>query len=124
MATIKPDSIVIPFTTGADLSAKQYFGVKISAEGIVVLAGDADEAIGVLDSSNAKNGYPCSVVVGGGAKAVAGGIIGVNVKVNFDANGKLQVAIAESFYIGRTLEPAGADGDVVSIIIEKGFVPA
>lgn len=121
----KPDSVVIPFTAGADLSAKQYYGVKLhTTVGEVVLAGDADEAIGVLDSTNAKSGYPCSVVVGGGAKAVAGAVIAVNAKVNFDANGKLQVASATEFYIGRTIEASTADGDVIPFIIEKGFVPA
>jgi hypothetical protein len=125
MATIKPDSVVIPFTAGADLSAKQYYGVKLhTTEGQVVLAGATDEAIGVLDNSNAKSGYPVSVVVGGGAKAVASAVIAVNKKVNFDANGKLQEAVATKFFIGRTLEASTADGDVISIIIEKGFVPA
>jgi hypothetical protein len=124
MAT-KPDSVIAPFTTGADLSTKQYYGVKLhTTEGQVVLAGDADEAVGVLVSPNAKNGAPCSVAVDGGTKAVAGVAIAVNKKVNFDANGKLQEASATEFYIGRTLEASTADGDVIGILIEKGFVPA
>jgi len=121
----KPNAVVAPFTAGADLSAKQYYGVKLhTTEGQVVLAGDADEAIGVLDNVGAVSGQPVSVVVGGGTKAIASGALAIGTKVNFDANGKLQSASATEFYIGRLIEPALADGDIVALIIEKGFVPA
>jgi len=123
MAT-KPDSVIAPFTANGDLSAKQYYGVKLgSAEGDVDLAGDAEEAIGVLVGAGADN-MPVSVAVGGGTKAIASGAIAVDKKCNFDANGKLQEASATEFYFCRTIEPALADGDIVAIIIEKGFVPA
>ena len=56
--------------------------------------------------------------------ALAGAAIAKDVKVTANASGKIVAAAATEFYIGRTLAAAAADGDVVEIVIEKGFVPA
>lgn len=70
----------------ADLSAKQFYGVKIDSAGLIALASAAGEAIYGVLQDKPTSGKTCSVAVSGITKAKAGGVIapGALVKVHSD----------------------------------------
>jgi len=51
------------------------------------------------------------------SRAVAGAAISLNDAVASDANGKLRTAQAGDTPLGRALEAAAADGDIVSVLL-------
>ena len=123
--SVRIASVTAAFKAAGDLSTNQYYVVKqASGDNEVELAGAADDAVGFLGSCPAAAGETAEVVVSGGSYALAGAAIAKDVKVTANASGKIVAAAATEFYIGRTLAAAAADGDVVEIVIEKGFVPA
>ena len=101
-----------------DLSAKQFFAVKLDANGKIVLAAAAtDQVLGVLQND------PKAAQVGqvrhlGITKAVAGAAITLGDEVISDAAGKvISTSGAGDRIIGHALEAAAADGDVISVLM-------
>ncbi|WHH58302.1 hypothetical protein [Petroclostridium sp. X23] len=114
---------------GADLTGKKYYGVKLDAQGDVVLAG-AGEAIAILLEEGAA-GKSVTIQYLGGTKMVAGAAIAAGVFGNTDANGKLVVcteavadtgtgAITGTKAFVLTLEAATAAGQLVPVAIVQG----
>lgn len=95
------------YIAGADLSSSQHLFVKVSGAG-VVLAGDGDEAAGVLQNSPIS-GEAASVAVSGMVKVVAGGTIAVGAKVGADAAGKAVTAASGDIELGIAREAAVAN---------------
>ena len=124
----------------ADLSAKQYFGVKVDSAGKIALIAAAGElAIGILQNKP-EAAQAAEVMVSGVSKGVASGAIAAGAKVAFDSAGKLKAAVLGkvdtsdagaaadpligSHVIGILLEAAGADGDIVAVqMLHLGLVP-
>jgi hypothetical protein len=78
---ISNNSLKVTLIAGADLSAKQYFFVKMSADNTCVLcSGATDVPIGVLQNSPISGGE-ASVTVIGGTKLVASAAIAAGVKI-------------------------------------------
>lgn len=109
------------FIAGADLSAKQFYAVELTAENTVDVASDAtDAAIGILQNKP-RSGEAADVMHVGRSYAVADGsgtAIAVGDLVGPAAGGKLvKKATADFATIGRALSAAAAD----NILIEVGL---
>ena len=110
----------ITLKAGADLSAKQYFFVKIDTDGDVVLAGDGQNAIGILQNAPAS-GEAASVAISGVSKIVIGttGTLDSGSVISSDADGKANVGASSDFALAILIEDTSANDDVVSCLIHK-----
>lgn len=110
------------YYAGADLSAKQWYAVKIDTDGDVVLAGAGDDAVvGFLQNAPADT-KPASVIFDDGmqSKAIvvdASAAIGTALKV--DANGKLTAAATTEEYCAINTQAVTAANDIVNVRIVK-----
>lgn len=115
---------------GADLSAKQYFIVKLSTASDVVLAGAGEAAVGILQNAPA-NGAIAVVRCIGPSRLIAGAPIAQGARFASDANGKAKTASAlvqatgaASYGVGHVLEAAAADLDPIQVLITHcGVMP-
>lgn len=98
---------------GADLSAKQFYVVKINSSGQIVLAGDGEVAYGVLQDKPVS-GAVGAVAVFGQTKAILGGTVAAGAKVASDANGKVVTATTGENVLGVCVE-GGAVNELRSI---------
>jgi hypothetical protein len=104
------------YEAAADLSSSQYFVVSLDASGDIVLADVAAVPIGILQN-DPESGDTGTVMQVGESRAVAGAAITIEAAVASDANGKLRTAVASDIPVGRALEAASADGDIIKILI-------
>ncbi len=114
-------SVKVTLVAAADLSAKQYTFVKLNSSGQVAAAAAAtDIPIGVLQNAP-TSGQEAEVLVVGGTKLVAGAAIGEGALVGTSATGKAAALVAGTdttkYVVGTLLTEAGADGDVVTAVI-------
>lgn len=102
----------------ADLSAKQYFAVKIDSSGNAAVAGAGERACGVLQNDPDAAGKAATIAFAGVSKVQCGGDITIGNPVAVDSNGK---AVAETtgdvWTIGIALE-TGASGKIISILLQ------
>jgi len=110
----------ITLKAGADLSSSQYFFVKIDTDGDVVLAGDGQNAIGILQNAPAE-GEAANVAISGVSKIVIGttGTLDSGSVISSDADGKATVGVSTDFALAILIEDTTANGDVVSCLIHK-----
>lgn len=83
---------LVTLIASADLSAKQYYIVKVDSNGEVALAAAGEAAIGVLYDKPTARGQVCQVaplVPGAKLKAITAAVIAPGALVASDANGKL-----------------------------------
>jgi hypothetical protein len=85
---------------GADLSAKQFFGVKVSTTGLAVLAGAGEMATGVLQNAPANGAIAVVRVFGRSAMIAGAAIANAGVAVACDGNGKAKAAVAATTNTG------------------------
>lgn len=107
---------------GADLSAKQFFAVKIdtSADRQVVLASTGGEGIyGILQNKPAA-GQAADVGIAGITKAQCGGTVTRGDLLMTDTAGKLITATSTNHAIGIALE-SGVAGVVITVAIVSGL---
>src|SRR5262245_25714320 len=81
----------ISLPAGADLSAKQFFFVKVNSSGQVVLTGAGETAIGILQN-NPASGLMATVRILGKSLAKSGGSITAGNLVTSNASGKAAAA--------------------------------
>lgn len=108
----------ISMLAGADLSTSQFYAVKVSADDTVVLSGDGQDAIGVLQDTPAS-GQTGAVQLDGVSKAVAGAAIVAGAKVASNGAGKFITAVATKAVIGTAKTAAAGDLSVFEIILDK-----
>ena len=118
---ISNNSLKVTLIAGADLSAKQYFFVKMSADNTCVLcSGATDVPIGVLQNSPISGGE-ASVTVIGGTKVVASASIAAGVKIGTDSSGKADAKVAGTdtteYTVGQVLLAAGGDGEFLTAVV-------
>ena len=106
----------------ADLSAAQFKCVVFSATGVAV-AGAGVNADGILQGSPVA-GDPANVMHQGTSKAVAGAAITAGAEVASDAAGKVVTAVSTDFILGKALEAAAADGEIITVLISKAGIKA
>jgi hypothetical protein len=108
------------FKAGADLSAKQYFFVKLdTTQNQVVLATSATAVFGILKNAP-KSGEVANVVMPqeGTMKVVAAGVIALGAYVTSDSSGKaVSTTTNKDICMGIALQAAAADGDIIEIAL-------
>lgn len=98
----------ITLITAADLSAKQYYCVKVDAAGKAALCGAGEPGVGILQDPMAA-GYAARVMALGISYAIYGGAVTAGDKVASDAAGKLVTAVAGDYVIGIAMETGVAN---------------
>jgi hypothetical protein len=107
------------FVAAADLSAKQFYIVKLdsSSNGIALSAAATDVHIGVLQNTPAS-GEAATVRFLGTSKVVAGAAITKGAYVAADSAGKAAATTTDKDNsIGVALEAAAADGDIIEVLL-------
>ena len=129
----------ITLLAAADLSAKQFYAVKVDSNGKAALAGAGEHAIGVLQNKP-TSGNAATVRISGATKMVASAAIAAGAVVAATAAGKSVTAtkastntsdagvaadaLVGSNVLGVALTAAGADLDVHEVCItHSGAVP-
>lgn len=118
---LTPYSIKFTGIAGADLSAKQYCFVKMSAANTVVIcAAITDIPIGVLQNAP-TSGQEAEVLVAGISKVKAGGVITVPSLIGTDASGLADAIAAGTdttvYVAGQVITAAGAANDIITSTI-------
>lgn len=113
----------ITHKAAADLSAQQYHFVRYSAADTVNVASNAaDEAMaGVLQNKPDAANRAATVAKMGETKITAGGALTVNDLITTNGSGRAAAAASGDHIMGRVLETAGADGDVVRMWLMPYF---
>jgi hypothetical protein len=108
----------VSLPAAADLSAKQYFAIKVNSSGQAAVAGAGEAAIGILQDNNgdaAGKIVNVAPFTGRKMKAYAGGTITAGQNVTADAAGELVAATTGNFIYGVALESA-VDGDIFQFL--------
>jgi hypothetical protein len=117
MAT-QESTLNITKKAAGDLSAKQYLFMKLSAAQTVdTCSAVTDKSVGVLQNDPSAAGQVAVVAVAGTTKVIAGAAIAAGALVGPTAAGKAQTAVATQYARGVALEAAGADGDIIEILL-------
>jgi hypothetical protein len=117
--------ICITMEAGQDLSAKQYYIVKLASDGQIDPAGAANtQSEGVLQNDPAAAGREASVCVSGVTKCVAAEAISVGDSIATDTAGKAVVAVTGEFILGKAITAAGADGDIFTMLFQPHGIKA
>lgn len=101
----------------ADLSAKQHYIVKTDSAGKIVLSSAAtDKHLGVLHNAPTL-GKTADVELASGSgtgKVIAGAAIAKDAYITSDSAGKaVATTVVNDLVIGRAMEAATADGDLI-----------
>lgn len=107
---------------GADLSAKQYHALRVTAAFTVDATNSAGMAcVGVLQNKPSASGQAAEVMQSGITKAVAGAAVSAGAEVMAGADGRIiTAATAGSNVIGIALEAAANANEVISIALNAG----
>lgn len=114
-------AVRITLPAGADLSAKQYFFVKVNTSGQAVLCAAAtDRPIGVLQNTP-ESGEEASVLVVGGTKVVSSASIDEGALIGTASTGKADAKTPGSdtteYAVGTVILAAGADNEILTAVI-------
>lgn len=122
MAYEKTTLQLLGVTAGADLSAKQYYAVNLSADTTVALANAAGEVIHGVLQNVPTSGQSADVCCSGITKVAAGGTIAYGDKLCCDANGKFVAATKNSDYVLGICVDSASSGEIGSMLItHQGF---
>jgi hypothetical protein len=118
---IANSAVKITLVAGADLSANQYYFVKINSSGLAVLcSGATDKPIGVLQNDPAS-GEEAVITVVGGSKVVAGASIDEGVLIGTASTGKADAKTpgtdTTEYVVGTVILAAGADNEILTALI-------
>jgi hypothetical protein len=102
---------------GADLSSKQYYFVKVNTDSQVVVAGDGEAAVGVLQTKPDAAGRAGQVAIGGITKVLIGATLAAGDSVASDGNGKAAPATTGEKVLGTCIV-GGAAGEIGSMLFQ------
>jgi hypothetical protein len=111
----------ISLEAGADLSAKQYYFMKLDSAGkAVVCAGVTDKPIGVL-LNNPTAGQAAEIVVVGLTKVSSDAALAIGDQIGTSADGQAAPYVAGTdttkYIVGAVLETSGAAGVINSVLV-------
>jgi hypothetical protein len=113
------DQLTVPgFKAAADLTGKQYTAVRHSAALTTNLASDATNSgvLGVLQNKPSTN-EAATIAYQGLSKMRAGGAITAGVLITYNSSGKAAAVASGQMAIGRAIEAAGADEEVITVLL-------
>jgi len=110
----------ISLVAGEDLSSSQYYFVAVDTSGQAVLTGDDGNPIGVVQNKP-ESGQAATIAIAGVTKLYIGteSGLGAGYNVGCDSNSAGKVSDTGSFRMGVALEDPTADGDIVSVLLQK-----
>lgn len=112
----------LPFEAAEDLSAKQYYFVKLDGDGkIVAPTAVTDQVIGVLQN-DPDTGEMGSVMIFGVSKVVADAAITLGDIIGTSLDGQAQTAVATQYSCGKALETVTGVGQIFKALIGPGFI--
>lgn len=104
----------------ADAAITQYQAIKVTSTGVDVSTAGSDKMIGVAQEA-AAIGEMVPVRLLGTSKAVASTTISAGARVKPTTGGKIVTTTSDhDGYLGIALEAAGADGDIIEILLTPG----
>jgi hypothetical protein len=112
----------LTFEAAADLSLFQYTAVRISAARRVNVASDigATSYVGILQN-NPRLGEAATVGYHGKSKMVAGAALATpGALITYKSSGRAAAVASGGIVVGQLLEAAAADGDIVSVLLDRG----
>jgi len=115
-------AVKITLPAAADLSAKQYYFVKVNSSGQAALCAAAtDKPIGVLQNAPAAAGDAAEILVIGGTKLVTNGACDEGDLVGTASTGKGAPYVAGTdttkYIVGSVILASGADAEIATVII-------
>lgn len=118
---ISNNAVKITLTAGEDLSAKQYYFVKVNSSGAAVLCAAAtDKPIGVLQNDPAS-GEEASILVVGGTKVVVAASSDEGTVIGTTSAGKATPYVAGTdttkYLVGSVILAAGADNEIATAVV-------
>jgi hypothetical protein len=114
---------MISLEAAVDLSAKQYYLVKVDANGKADLCGDNGNAIGVLQN-NPTAGKSATVMINGVSKFVGSASLAPDTIIASNAAGKGKAAAALGPTLGVVLVNPGADAQIGTMTVQRGHFAA
>lgn len=114
-------AVKITLPAAADLSAKQYYFVKIDSNGKAALCAAAtDKPIGVLQNTP-KSGEEAVITVVGGTKVVASASIDEGILIGTASTGKADAKVpgtdTTEYVVGTVILASGADGEIATALV-------
>lgn len=114
-------AVKITLPAAADLSAKQYYFVKIDSNGKAALCAAAtDKPIGVLQNTPAS-GEEAVITVVGGTKVVASASIDEGILIGTASTGKADAKVpgtdTTEYVVGTVILASGADGEIATALV-------
>lgn len=105
--------------TTTDLSNALYTGIRMSAQYRCALGSNPGDAnlIGVLVNKPPAIGGFCTIAWFGKCKMIAGGAVAAASFVTVNGSGRAAVATSGQYVLGRALEAATADGDIITVLL-------
>jgi hypothetical protein len=100
---------------GSDLSAKQFYCVKLNASGQMVISGAGENALGILQDKPAS-GQVGAVCCLGKSMAIYGASVTAGQNLASDASGKLVPATGSDAVVAVAAE-SGSSGDICSVYV-------
>lgn len=118
---IANSAVKITLPAAADLSAKQFYFVKIDTSGKAALCAAAtDKPIGVLQNTP-KADEEAVITVVGGTKVVASASLDEGILIGTTSAGKAGAKTpgtdTTNYVVGTVILAAGADGDVLTAVV-------
>lgn len=107
----------------ADLSAKQFHFISIDASGQMAATGDGAATDGILQDDPSAAGRIGALGVRGVSKLVVGAAVTAGDDIASNAAGRGVTATTGDVIAGTALEDAGADGDMISLLINNQKEP-
>lgn len=114
---------LLTMEAGQDLSAKQYYFVTVAADGQIDPTGDGAEADGVLQNAPSAAGYAATVAVAGISQVVAGAAITRGASIASGSAGKAKTATSGNRVLGKAMDAAAADGDIIRVLLKVQGAP-
>lgn len=107
---------------GADLSAKQFYAVKLTttARQVNLASSGGEEIYGILQNKPTAN-QAADVCLLGVTKAVAGAAITAGDFLMTDTSGRLITATSTNHRVGQAMEAATAAGQIITAALFPGL---
>ena len=115
----------ISVEASADLSANQFRFVDLDGSGEAALSGLGALAIGVQQNKPAAQGRATTVWGSGRVSKVrAEGVVALGTRISSSATGRAKVSASAEAILGRALEAATAQDDLIAVFLfNGGFQP-
>lgn len=104
----------VTLEASADLSSNQFYAIKVDSSGQAALAGDGENAVGILQNDPDAAGKAAEVMFLGVSKAALGGTVTAGDNLASDTNGAFVTATGGDAVIAIALE-GGDSGEIITV---------